>query len=80
MNATNVRIVRRVDREGNVEPFDIMLKRFKKAYQESGILADLRKHEFAMSKGQKKAEKRKRAAEVRRRDEARANRYVIREV
>ena len=78
-NATNVKVVRRVDKDGNLEPFEFMMKRFKKAYQESGVLADVRKHEYAMSKGQKRAEKRKRAEETRRREEAKENRYYRKE-
>ena len=78
-NATNVKVVRRVDKEGNVEPFEFMLNRFKKAYQESGVLADVRKHEFAMSKSQKRAEKRKRAEKIRRLEAAKNAQYYVRD-
>ena len=78
-NATNLKIVRKVDKEGNLEPFEFMMKRFKKAYQESGILAEVRKHEYAMSRSQKLAEKRKRAEEVRRKEEQRARKYIKKE-
>ena len=78
-NATNVKVVRKIDKEGNVEPFEFMLRRFKKAYQESGVLADVRKHEFAMSKSQKRAEKRKRAEKLRRIEEAKQMEYTPKE-
>lgn len=63
--AVQVKVVRR---EG--EDFEHMLKRFKKAYQEQGILADIRKNEFYRSPSLKKREKRENA-EKRRRKEAR---------
>ena len=77
MNATNIKVVRRVDKEGNLEPFEFMMRRFKKYYQESGILASLRKHEFAMSKSQKRNEKRKRAEKARRIEEAKQRKFSI---
>lgn len=77
MQATRVKIVRQVDKYGNKEEFEHMMRRFKKAYQESGILADLRNHEYARSPMQKKREKQK-IAEARRIKEARKmERFVI---
>ena len=74
-NATNVKIIRRVDREGNLEPFELMMKRFKKAYQESGVLQDLKNHEFAMGPSEKRRIKRENAEKRRRREEAKARKF-----
>lgn len=75
MNATSVKVVRRVDKEGNYETFDVMLKRFRKLYQESGLLQDMRKHEFAMSPSQKRKIKREQAEKRRRKEEAKEQKY-----
>lgn len=72
-NATNIKIIRRVDREGNLEPFEFMMKRFRKAYQESGILADIRKHEFALGPSEKRREKRKQAERTRLKEQRKEN-------
>lgn len=78
MQATRVKIVRQTDKYGNVcEDFEHMMRRFKKAYQESGILADLRNHEFARSPMQKKREKHKIAEARRIKEERKMARFVI---
>ena len=78
MNATNVKVVRRVNNAtGEVESFDSLLRRFKRSYQDSGVLADLRKHEFAMSKSQKRREKSKLAEKQRLKDQRKLEKYTI---
>ena len=47
------------------ETVDTLLKRFKKEYAKSGILADFRKHEAYLSPSQKRREKRERNARMR---------------
>nr|WP_309595422.1 30S ribosomal protein S21 [Moraxella osloensis] len=46
------------------EPVDIAIRRFKRACEKAGILADLRKHEFYEKPTQER--KRKKAAAVKR--------------
>lgn len=78
MNAANIKIVRRVNSAtGEMESFDSLLRRFKRAYQDSGVLAGVRKHEFAMSKSQKRREKRKLAEKQRLKDQRKLEKYVI---
>ena len=77
--ATIVKVVQRTDKYGNREDFDRLLKRFKKSYQESGILSELRKREYAKSPSQKRKEKSKLAEARRRKEERKAARYVVAE-
>ena len=63
-HATQIKILRK---EG--EDFEHMLKRFKKAYQESGILAETRKKEFYVSKSEKRRLKHEEALKARRKEE-----------
>lgn len=77
MNATNVKVVRRVDRDGNPEPFELMFKRFRKAYQESGVLADVRKHEFALGPSEKRRIKSKEAERTRLREQRKLERFEV---
>ena len=79
MNATNVKVIRRVDKDGNYESFDVMFKRFRKLYQESGILQDIRKKEYAMSPSQKRNSKRELANKRRKREEAKMAKYYTRD-
>ena len=64
--AVQIKVVRRDD-----EDFEHMMRRFKKAYQESGVLADCRRHEFYQSKSvrrrlKKEEAKKNRILEMRR--------------
>jgi len=77
MAAVNLKIVRRVDKEGNLEPFELMMKRFRKAYQESGILADVRKKEYALGPSEKRREKRKQAERLRLKEQRKLDKYEI---
>ena len=78
MSATNLKVVRKVNYEtGEVESFDSLLRRFKREYQNSGILAGVRKHEFAMSKSQKRREKSKLAEKQRLKDQRKLEKYTI---
>ena len=45
------------DRYGNILTIDQMLKRFKKKVERDDIIRDYRKHEYFMSKSQKRAVK-----------------------
>ena len=47
------------------ETVDSLIKRFKKEYAKSGILADYRKHEAYVAPSQKRREKRVRNARLR---------------
>ena len=47
------------------ETVDSLIKRFKKEYAKSGILADYRKHEAYVAPSQKRREKRERNARLR---------------
>ena len=76
-NATNLKVVRRVDKEGNLEPFELMMRRFKKSYQESGILVDVRKHEFAMGPSEKRREKSKQAERTRIKEQRKLEKFSI---
>lgn len=78
-NATNVKVVRKVDKEGNLEPFEFMMRRFKKAYQESGVLADVRKHEFALGPSEKRREKSKQAERNRLKEQRKLEKFTISE-
>ncbi|SFF22295.1 SSU ribosomal protein S21P [Fontimonas thermophila] len=46
------------------EPFDVALRRFKRACEKAGVLTDLRKHEYFEKPSQER--KRKRAAAIKR--------------
>ena len=63
-HATQIKVTRR---EG--EDFEHMFKRFKKAYQESGILAEARKKEFYVGKSEKRRLKHEEALKVKRKEE-----------
>lgn len=76
-NATNVKVVRKVNQYGEYEPFEIMFKRFRKAYQESGVLADIRKHEFAMGPSEKRRVKSKEAERTRLREQRKLEKFEI---
>lgn len=78
-NATNVKVIRKVDKEGNLEPFEFMMRRFKKAYQESGVLADVRKHEFALGPSEKRREKSKQAERNRLKEQRKLEKFVVSE-
>jgi len=75
MNATRVKIVRKLTKDGYLEPVEIMIKRFEKAYQEAGVLSDVRKHEYALSPSQKKREKQKIAEARRIKEQRKLERY-----
>ena len=77
MSAVNLSIKRRIDKDGNFEPFELMMKRFRKSYQESGILADVRKKEFAMGPSEKRREKRKQAERLRLKEQRKLEKYEI---
>lgn len=57
------------------EPFEILFRRFKKSYQESGILQDVRRKEFYMSPSEKRREKSKQAQRRREREERKLGKY-----
>lgn len=76
MGATRVKVVRQTTRQGDLEPVEFMIKRFQKAYQEAGVLADLRKHEYALSPMQKKREKAKIAEARRIKEQRKTDRYI----
>lgn len=76
-NATNVKVIRKIDKEGNLEPFEFMMRRFKKAYQESGVLADVRKHEFALGPSEKRREKSKQAERTRLKEKRKLEKFVV---
>lgn len=46
------------------EPFDVALRRFKRACEKAGVLTDVRKHEYYEKPSQRR--KRKRAAAIKR--------------
>ena len=68
-HATQIKIVRRED-----EDFEHFFKRFKKAYQESGVMADARRKEFYIGPSEKRRLKHEEAVKERKR-EARKNAY-----
>lgn len=76
MGATRVKVVRQTNRYGTEETVEMMIRRFQKAYQEAGVLADLRKHEYALSPMQKKREKAKLAEARRIKEQRKTERYV----
>lgn len=76
MGATRVKVVRQTNRYGVEETVEMMIRRFQKAYQEAGVLADLRKHEYALSPMQKKREKAKLAEARRIKEQRKTERYV----
>lgn len=76
MGATRVKVVRQTTRYGTEETVEMMIRRFQKAYQEAGVLADLRKHEYALSPMQKKREKAKLAEARRIKEQRKTERYV----
>ena len=51
--------VKNTDRYGNIIDIDQMLKRFKKEVERDGIIQDVRKHEYFLSKSLKRKEKSK---------------------
>lgn len=51
--------VKNTDRYGNIIEIDQMLKRFKKEVERDGIIQDVRKHEYFLSKSLKRKEKSK---------------------
>ena len=57
------------------EAVDSLLKRFKKEYAKSGILADYRKHEAYQSPSEKKREKRQRNERMRQKFAKKAKEY-----
>ena len=63
-NATQIKVVLR-----DGENFEQMMRRFKKAYQESGVLAEVRKHEFYQSKSEKRRIKHENALKERNKEE-----------
>ena len=53
------------------EPFDKAMRRFKRKVENEGIMRDLKKKQFHMSKSEKRKEKRKNAQKRRRKAELR---------
>ena len=51
--------VKNTDRYGNIIDIDQMLKRFKKQVERDGIIQDVRKHDYFLSKSLKRKEKSK---------------------
>ena len=68
-HATQIRVIRRED-----EDFEHLFKRFKKAYQESGILAETRRKEFYVGTSEKRRLKHEEALREKRKEE-RKNAY-----
>ena len=56
------------------KPVERALLIFKRKVVQAGILADLKRHRYAMSRGERRRRKRRQAARQRRRDEARRRR------
>lgn len=48
--ATNVKVIRRKEANGELESADSLMRRFKKAVQKADIMKEVRKREFFMSK------------------------------
>ena len=53
------------------EPFEKVIRRFRRKVETEGIMRDIKKRKFHMTKSQKKREKRKLAAKRRKKTEAR---------
>lgn len=60
------------------EPIDSLIKRFNRDVNNAGVLADIKKHEFAMTKSQKRRKKREEAALKRRKYERMQRRFSYR--
>lgn len=60
------------------ETIDSLIKRFNRDVNNAGVLADIKKHEFAMTKSQKRRKKREEAALKRRKYERMQRRFSYR--
>jgi len=63
-NATRIKVVRR-----DGEDIEHLLRRFKKEYQESGIMADAKKKEYYVGPSEKRRLKHEEAVKARKREE-----------